>query len=446
MRVVKVLVGVTVLMLTLTVRALAQDNGTPPPPPPDQPMQPAESPPPENPAETPATPTPTAAPEGAIMQGLDAIGIGKPMKDLNLSVYGYVDAGYFYDFTVTHNLTPPRSPSGDMIGFVGPYKNQFDLDQVDLGIERTIDPMKGNFDIGFKIEGNYGRDDYFTHSTGVLDQSNKAALTTGVGSGPDDQLDIPQAYVTLAVPIEGLSFKAGKFSSILGTEQVNPTENLFYTHSYTFTFGAPYTMTGALASYQVNDTTGGGQWTFLAGATCGWDQTLYDYNDPDGIFQISHTNGPLSWTVNLLIGPEGEVPYGPEDYADWWFVPEAIASYKISDQLTITGDLLYGDATHLAQWLGLAGYVHYSFDKYIAANVRGEFYYDQNGVTTGVGGPDVDYFEVTLGLGLTPLPDSSLFQSLTIRPEVRGDFATQSVLDFSKRTQLTAAVDVYWKF
>jgi len=441
MRVGTVLVGVAVVMLTLAGAALAQDNGNtpPPPPPPDQPMQPSDqTPAPEAPAATPAA---TPEPEGAIMQGFDAIGIGKPMKDLNLSVYGYVDMGYLHDFTVSHNLTPPKTSPGDDILFAGPYKDQFILDQADLAFERTIDPMKGAFDIGFKIEGNFGRDDFYTHSTGVLDETNKAG-----GTGPDDQLDIPEAYVTVAMPVQGLSFKGGKFTSLLGTEQINPTENLFYTHSYEFTFGAPFTMTGALAMYQVNDSTGGGTWTFVGGATCGWDQSLDDYKDPDGIFQISHSSGPLDWTVNLLVGPEGAIPYGPENYANWWFVPEAIASYKISDQLTVSGDVLYGDATDLTQWFGFAGYVHYQFDKFLALNGRAEYYYDKGGVTTGVGGSDVDYFEGTLGLAISPLPDSSLFQSLTIRPEIRVDLANQAVLDFGQHTQLTAAVDLYWKF
>jgi hypothetical protein len=441
MRVGKVLVGVAIVMLTLAGAAWADDSGSMTnPPPPDQPMpgnDQSANPNPETPAEAPAAAAPS---EGAIMQGFDAIGIGKGMKDLDLSIYGFVDAGYLHDFTVSHNLTPAKTAPGDDIFFAGPYKDQFILDQADLAIERTIDPMKGSFDIGFKIEGDFGRDAFFTHSDGVLDETNKAG-----GTGPDDQLDVPQAYVTVAFPIQGLSLKAGKFVSLLGSEQINPTANQLYTHSYEFSYGMPFTQTGLLGMYTINDTTGGGTWTFTGGVTRGWNQTWY-YNNYDGVFQIARLNGPLSYTANLLVGPEGVLPYGPPDHADWWIVPEVIASYKISDQMSITGDILYGDATHLTQWFGAAGYLHYSFDKFIAFNGRAEFYYDQGGVTTGVGGGDIDYFEGTLGVAITPLPDSSLFQSLTIRPEIREDLANESVFDFSHRSQLTAAVDVYWKF
>jgi hypothetical protein len=438
MRVGKVLVGVAAVMLTLAGAALADDNSMTTPPPPDQPMPSGDqSATPETPAAAPAEAAPS---EGAIMQGFDAIGIGKGMKDLNLSIYGYVDLGYLHDFTVAHNITPPKTAPGDDIFFAGPYKNQFMLNQADLAIERTIDPSKGNFDIGFKIEGDFGRDAFFTHSTGVLDETNKAG-----GTGPDDQLDILQAYVTVALPIQGLSLKAGKFTSLLGSEQIDPTANQLYTHSYEFSYGEPFTQTGALIIYTINDTSGGGSWTLVGGATRGWNQTLYT-NSPDGVFQLSRLNGSLSWTVNFLVGPEGVLPYGPADYSDWWFVPEAIASYKISDQMSISGDLLYGDATHLTQWFGFAAYLHYGFDKFIAFNARAEYYYDEGGVTTGVGGADLNYFEATLGLALTPLPDSSLFQSLTIRPEIREDIANQRVFDFTQRDQLTAAVDLYWKF
>ena len=44
--------------------------------------------------EVPTTqPAATAWPPGVLMQGLDAIGVGKPMRDLGLRVYGYIDAG-----------------------------------------------------------------------------------------------------------------------------------------------------------------------------------------------------------------------------------------------------------------------------------------------------------------------------------------------------------------
>ena len=45
----------------------------------------------------PATPTPAP-----LMNLLDQTGLGKPLRDLGLNLYGYVEGGYFYDFSAPH--------------------------------------------------------------------------------------------------------------------------------------------------------------------------------------------------------------------------------------------------------------------------------------------------------------------------------------------------------
>jgi len=48
-------------------------------------------------------------PQAPLMWGLDQIGIAKPLENLNINIYGYVEAGYDWDFT--HPKTPrPRAP------------------------------------------------------------------------------------------------------------------------------------------------------------------------------------------------------------------------------------------------------------------------------------------------------------------------------------------------
>ena len=98
-------------------------------------------------------------------------------------------------------------------------------------------------------------------------------------------------------------------------------------------------------------------------------------------------------------------------------------------------------------------------------NARAEFYHDGKGHTTGIsglmgsnntpiGGRDTNYFEVTTGVSITPMPDNQWLSGLTIRPEVRIDFADRGVFDGSSSfdtpegnaTQLTCAIDAYYKF
>lgn len=402
-----------------------------------------ENPPPE----TPPTPTsaPTAPPDAAIMQGFDAIGIGKPMENLGFYINGYGEIGYLYDLTVPKDQTPAKTAPGDDIFFAGPYKNSFILDQVDLQFARNmVNLANGDWDAGFKIEAYYGSDAYFTHSNGILDNNNKE----GGASGPNDQLDLLQAYVSLGIPVgTGLILEAGKFLTTMGYETIDPTQNLFYSHSYAFSYGTPFTMTGALVKYTFGDPSSPDSTTLLAAVTRGWNQSTYDNNgQPDGVFQIKSKTGGFGFTGNLLVGPEGVLPYGPPDNADWWVVPEMILTWQASDQFDLGFDLLYGDATHLTQWFSGALYTKYQLDPHLAIGSRFEYYHDGGGVTTGVGGVDTNYFEATFGVQLSPLPDSPLFQSLTFRPELRFDESDQKVFDFSHYTQLTAALDVYWKF
>jgi hypothetical protein len=140
------------------------------------------------------------------------------------------------------------------------------------------------------------------------------------------------------------------------------------------------------------------------------------------------------------------LPYGPADQKHIWIIPEGWVTYKASDQLDATLDLLYGDAPSLTQWFSAALYAQYRIDPHFNLNGRLEFYHDGRGVTTGVGGRDINYGELTLGVGIIPMPDSPLLQSLTIRPEIREDYAEYAAFDFSKYAQTTAAIDIYWKF
>ena len=391
------------------------------------------------PAATPdATAAPAAAapatPDAPLMQGLDAIGVGKTLKDLHLTIGGYVEMGYEWDFTVPKNQAPSRSSPPNFIFFPGDYKNQLMLNQVDLDIQRTVDATQNKFDIGFNIEGFYGRDAVYTHSNGILDNHNKHG-----GTSRDDDLDLEQAYLTFAIPVgSGLTLTAGKFATLLGNETINPTTNALYTHSYIFSYGIPFTQTGVLAKYNLTDAL-----SITAGFTRGWNQSTDDNNGAIDFL------GELAWTVNSKLSATLNVSEGPQstdDNSDYWTVIEALGTFKVSDQLSLTADLLYGDANAIAQWYAAAGYATYTFNKYVTGNLRAEFYHDGRGFTTGVGVTDTNYIEATVGVGITPLPDNNLASSLTVRPELRLDTADRGVYDGTKFTQLTASVDAYWKF
>jgi hypothetical protein len=419
-------------------------NGNDVVPPADQPIEPL----PEVQPETPANPTPAvaaAAPTyGPLMHAFEDIGIGKPMEDLGFNISGHIEAGYFYDLTVPDNQTPPRTAPGTLILFPGDYKNEFMLNQLSLKVERDmINLSKGQWDLGGVIEMGYGRDYFYTHSNGMFDNHNKQG-----GTGNDDQFDITQLYGQVGIPVgTGLTVEFGKFVDFLGIEKIDPTENIFYTHSYAFSYGEPFTVTGIFGSYTFSDPTNPNATTLTAGISRGWNQSIYDNNgDIDGIVQLKSRLGSVGWTLNLMVGPEGVLPYGPPDHSHWWITPEAIVTWNLSDQLSLSGDFLYGDYPSVTQWFSAAFYAQYKFDPHASIGTRAEYYHDGRGVTTGVGGTDINYIEVTLGTTVTPLPDSPFLQTFQIRPEIRWDAADQEVFDFSHRNQVTASLDILYKY
>jgi len=383
------------------------------------------------------------------MNALDNIGLAKPLDRIGINIYGFVEAGYLYDITKPRNVTPPLTTGpGDLIFYPGTWKNQVLLDQLDLSIERAVDASKGKFDIGFHVEAIYGRDAFYTHSNGMLDEGNHVDLAASppvLPHGEEVSFDLPQAYLTFAIPVgSGLTIKAGKFVTPFGFETINPTSNYLYTHSYEFSYGIPSTQTGILASYNLTD-----KLAMTAGFTRGWNQSTSDNNSAiDFLGGAVYTwSDKLTLSGNLTVGPEAA-----HDDADYFVVPEVIAAYKLSDQLTVDGDFLYGFANNITQWFGIAGYADYAFSSMFSLNGRVEFYHDGDGVTTGVGTlpnvnfTDVNFWEVTAGVAVTPMPDNEWLKTLVIRPELRFDWADHGVFDFDKFNQLTVACDVIWSF
>jgi hypothetical protein len=74
------------------------------------------------------------------------------------------------------------------------------------------------------------------------------------------------------VPIgNGLNVKLGHFYTPTGFETVPAPDNFFYTRAYTLNVGEPFTHTGMLANYKINQ-----NWLILGGpltgsANGGWD-------------------------------------------------------------------------------------------------------------------------------------------------------------------------------
>ncbi|MDP9173809.1 MAG: porin [Planctomycetota bacterium] len=393
------------------------------------------------PASAPAGPT-TLTP---LMFALDPTSFGQWMEKNKLNITGFVEGGYFYDFNNPRLGTGPNGNAPTYIIFPGAYSNRPILDQLDLTFSKTVDTTK-SWDWGFLFESGFGTDDAFIHSHGILDNAPV--------NDPQNQYDIIQANVSLLVPVgSGLTLTAGKFIGILSNEVINPTGNQFYTHSYNFFYGVPGTNTGITGSYTFAKAINGNDWTVTTGITRGWNQSTLDNNgDIDFIAQAKGSfTSKLAAIFNLEVGPENT-----HDNSDYWTAVESILSYTVSDQLTVTGDLLYVDAPGAAitspgaaQWYGITGYAGYKWDPHFTPNFRAEWYRDQGGFSTGA---QANYYEVTAGVDIHPFPNDNYLQFLQIRPEVRFDWADKPVFNFSHNggtgdyNELTAAIDAIMQF
>ena len=393
--------------------------------------------------------TAPAAPTKPLMLGLEKIGVGKSLEDAGINIYGFIEGGY---------TASASAPPGNVInGYVFNTKHErVVLDQLDLTIERTVDyaaaAQKHIVDIGGRFEAIYGWDTGLIHSNGLYDNPATLGVTKGYYKSrfsPENQFDINQAYLDFALPVgSGLRIRAGKFVTLLGEEVINPTGNALYSHSYLFGFAIPFTQTGIMGEYKLND-----DFLIDAGITRGWNQSVKDNNgDPDFLGGVTYTPQgsdflkKFKFIANASVGPQAT-----NDNSNWWTVIDLQAYYAMSDKWNFSVNADYGDAPHVlapgsAQWYGIAGYAQYILNDYVTFNGRAEWYDDNNGFTLGAPGT-LNVYEVTVGAAIKPLASDPIGSNLVIRPEVRFDYADKRFYDAgTDHYQFTFAIDAYFTF
>jgi hypothetical protein len=381
------------------------------------------------PATAPAAAAPT--PSKPLMAALDSIGLGKPMEDANINLYGCVESSYNY------NLTSPKGDPNEGRSF-DQYKNQGIFDQTDLTLERTVDVSKKQWDVGFRVETLWGSDASLVHSNGLLDWYDSP-------TDPQNQWDINQAYVDLAIPVgNGLRVRAGKYVTPLGAETINPNTVPFFSRSYLFNYAIPFTQTGVIATYSVDD-----NWTVEGGAFRGWEQSTDDNNgSPSGEAKVAYvtTDKKLSIVNNIVSGPEQAdnqsdyrtvwdllVCYIPDPKGPWTFMVNTDYGYEAN----VPG---IGDS----QWYGVAAYTGYALNNRYTLNGRVEWFRDNDGSRIGVIG---DFYEATLGVTIKPFPTSAMGSGLLVRPEIRWDHSDDAFFGQGHdHDQATLAVDVIFNF
>jgi hypothetical protein len=424
----------------------------------------------------------STAPQGLLMQGLDKAGMGKTLADAKLNIYGWVESGYTYNH---------RTGSGDSpIILPGPfnheYGNHYMLNQFVLRAERQVDTK--NFDVGGMIEIMYGSDSGRLHPYGGLGFDGSDRSDNGNPNDPDSagtseeglvvtnfnptwQFDIPQAYVTINLPVgNGLQLMVGKFATILGYESFDAINNPFYSHSYIFS-AEPFTHVGVLGSYQLNDQLG-----LKLGISRGWDMAMEDNNGCaiDVLGQVSYKfSKQVNFVFNYTVGPENA-----GDSSHYRVALDPIVYWQATEALKFGFEGLYiydggmngniedfsdGRTHAYGDIWGAALYAGYKVNDNLTVNGRVEKVHGLVGTFEGFNATDLNNdsdtipalsaYEITLGVTVTPMPKDQYLKGLSIRPEIRYDFTDSTAHKFfpgpggeNFKDQLTFACDVVFQF
>lgn len=348
----------------------------------------------------------------------------------DVDIGGWISAGY-YDNAHNANGNGANGPLGTVDD---PY---FQFDQVWGYVEKTVDTGGCGFDWGGRVDYVFGADGPDTQCFG--DESWDFGWNTGnYGSA------IPQGY--FEVGYNNLKVKGGHFYTIIGYEVFTAPDNFFYSHSYSMYYGEPFTHSGFLGEYTVND-----EITVYGGWVNGWDAG-YSNQFGDSMALGGVTYAPFenaSLTYAFTAGTEG--PRNAGNPQSEVYMHSFVFQWDMTDRMTYIAQHDMGNVNQLtpgahwnaAAWWSLNQYALYEINDCWGAGLRFEWFRDDKGTRVTGDGNGANFFEVTAGLNWTP------YENLIVRPEIRGDWTQGGVVPFdndTKPAQLSGGVDFIYTF
>jgi len=336
--------------------------------------------------------------------------IQKGKSKLENYMFGFKLSGFF-DTSYTWSSNNPDPDISIRVFDID--QNKIVFNHFNLTLDRPV-ADKG-WSVGAKLVGDFGR------TAELL----REATNWGPALVSEPSAELREANVTVRVPIgAGLQIKGGLFMTTLGTEIIPEpgSYNDNISRSYLFGFAIPFRHLGMLLTYPVHKTV-----TISMGPVTGWDQP-YDLNNKATFLSAVNysPNDKFSLVSSLIAGPEQDNQNGRIR-----IVWANVASYTPIDSLTLTGEFTYGHEQKAtaslrdADWLGVATYANYSWTNRFSTALRGEFFYDKDGVRMGGGATGV---EQRAKLGEFTLTGAYKFTEMLLgRVEIRQDWSDVSV-------------------
>ena len=304
---------------------------------------------------------------------------------------GWVQLGYHTDALPIFNDRP----------------DELNLHQAWLWAEKAIDTSCG-FDMGGRIDYVYGIDAQNTQAFGTDPRGWDNDWDNGGANGYGHA--IPQLY--LEAGYGDWSVKVGHFYTLIGWEVVPATGNFFYSHAYTFNYSEPFTHTGALATYNVNDNV-----TAYGGYVLGWDSGFDDNGDAFlGGLSLGLTDD-LSVTYATTFGRFGRQAFNGDETG---YMHSIVADLALSDNLQyiFQSDWLStedGAGADARETFGINQYMIYTVNDCLSYGGRFEWY-QNDGIFAANNGVDSDVYALTLGVNYRP------HGNVIVRPEIRWDW------------------------
>jgi hypothetical protein len=365
------------------------------------------------------------------------------LRDNGLFLNGYLQQG------LTFNPDNPGNGQNTPMTF-NDQSNSYLLNQFYLSLGRAVDTDSCESNFGFQVDMVFGSDARFTKAAG---------LDTSWGAGNSTyQFSMPQAYLQWYAPIgNGLTVKAGHFYTTIGYEVVTSPDNFFYSHAYTMQYGEPFTHTGFLAEYALNDNV-----SVSGGIVSGWD----DFENEDDQYSFL---GGVTWSddcdvtsvaLNVIYGDE-TTSSGGTSITDRRSMYSFVMTHNLSDCTTLVlqhdrgiQDSHAANAGADAEWYGINTYLFHQMSDKVRAGIRYEWFRDDDGTqvaggATGAGGylapVGASYQAVTMGLNY------QINDCLLLRPEMRYDWqkgggATKAYDDGNDNDQFTFGSDLILRF
>ena len=345
------------------------------------------------------------------------------LKNYGVNVGGWMSMGetYYLDNTNDHINAP--TTFNDRSG-------EFQFNQLNLFLQKAVDLSSHTWSVGGRVDVMFGTDSRFTQATGLDDK-----LISEQNLRFYD-LAIPQAYLEVFAPLgNGLTAKIGHFYTIIGHEVVTAPNNFFYSHTYAMQYGEPFTHTGILLSYALND-----DFTLNAGSVTGWNNFDKDASNMNFLGGVSWTNdkatSSASWSV-----VSGDVDSTASNNRT---VSSLVISHSFTEKLQYVFQHDFGYqqqatvALKDAYWYGINQNLFYDFTDTFSAGLRGEWFRDSNGTLLNFGSAG-HYYALTAGVNWKPK------EWLMLRPEIRYDWADSKALVATSSSVFSSKISILYQ-